>query len=351
MRGTLLGLLAVSLVACSDSDSQPNTSPDAAGAAADAPAGDLPADPLVLPAASPPPIAVGGADVDFYAGVAYGADPAMKLDIFVQRTAPAAPLFLFIHGGGFTGGGRATGYGDAREIAAALRAGASYATIDYRLLAPVDPDGVHKPLRDCARALQFLRHHAAALRLDPTRVFAMGGSAGAGTSLWLAFHDDLADPTSRDPIARQSTRLTGAAASATQSTYDVVRWEEVLAPYDVVLEDAVEQLGLEQRLASFYGLTSLDQLEEPAIVAYRADVDMLALMSVDDPPFWVGTDRPAAPPTSENELLHHALHSKALHDRSQELGRTTDAAYVTAYDIETVPVRSRWEFGAALFAR
>ncbi len=43
--------------------------------------------------------------------------------------------------------------------------------------------------------------------VDKTRVAAYGGSAGAGTSLWLAFHDDLADPKSADPVLRESSRL------------------------------------------------------------------------------------------------------------------------------------------------
>jgi hypothetical protein len=30
-------------------------------------------------------------------------------------------------------------------------------------------------------------------------------TAGACTSLWLAFHDDLADANTPDPIAREST--------------------------------------------------------------------------------------------------------------------------------------------------
>ena len=43
-------------------------------------------------------------------------------------------------------------------------------------------------------AIQFIRHHAKQWKLDPTRIASTGGSAGAGMSLWLGFHDDLADP-------------------------------------------------------------------------------------------------------------------------------------------------------------
>ena len=76
------------------------------------------------------------------------------------------------------------------------------------------------PLHDAARALQFVRSKAAEWNLDKTRIGAAGGSAGACSSLWLAFHDDLADPKSDDPIARESTRLWCAAVTGAQTTLD-----------------------------------------------------------------------------------------------------------------------------------
>jgi len=51
---------------------------------------------------------------------------------------------------------------------------------------------VKAPLEDAARALQFIRSKAKEWNLDKKRVGATGGSAGACSSLWLAFHDDLA---------------------------------------------------------------------------------------------------------------------------------------------------------------
>ena len=48
----------------------------------------------------------------------------------------------------------------------------------------------------------------------------MGGSAGACTSLWLALHDDLADPSSADPIARESTKPAFIAITAPQTSLD-----------------------------------------------------------------------------------------------------------------------------------
>jgi hypothetical protein len=51
-------------------------------------------------------------------------------------------------------------------------------------------------------------------------VAASGGSAGAGMSLWIGFHPDMADPTSDDPVKRQSTRLTVVGVTSAQVSYD-----------------------------------------------------------------------------------------------------------------------------------
>jgi acetyl esterase/lipase len=79
---------------------------------------------------------------------------------------------------------------------------------------------VKMPLYDAARALQFIRTKAADWHLDPERIGLTGGSAGACTSLWLAFHDDLADPNASDPVLRESTRVWCAAVEVPQTTLD-----------------------------------------------------------------------------------------------------------------------------------
>ena len=69
----------------------------------------------------------------------------------------------------------------------------------------VDPP-VKGCLFDAARAIETLRSKAKEWDIDPTRIASTGGSAGACTSLWIAMHDDLAEPSSDDPIDRESTR-------------------------------------------------------------------------------------------------------------------------------------------------
>src|SRR5688572_27854791 len=78
-------------------------------------------------------------------------------------------------------------------------------------------------MHDGAQAVPFIRSKAKEWNLDATKVACNGGSAGAGISLWLPFHDDLADPKSDDAVARQSTRLSCAAVQGAQTSYDP-RW-------------------------------------------------------------------------------------------------------------------------------
>lgn len=66
---------------------------------------------------------------------------------------------------------------------------------------------VKGPLSDAARPLQFVRSKATEWNVDKERIAASGGSAGTCSSLWLAFHTDMADPKSEDPVAHESTRL------------------------------------------------------------------------------------------------------------------------------------------------
>src|SRR5437016_392376 len=63
------------------------------------------------------------------------------------------------------------------------------------------------PMEDGARALQYIRLHAKEWNINPKAVACTGGSAGAGISLWIGFHDDMSLPSSDDPVKRQSTRI------------------------------------------------------------------------------------------------------------------------------------------------
>lgn len=113
----------------------------------------------------------------------------------------------------------------------ALAAGFSFASIEFRH--PVtnereaaSPDDPGVPHRDLARALQFIRANAVALGIDRRNVFFVGGSRGTLT-LWTALQDDMADPDSADPVARQSTRVNAVFGVNAQTTYDGVEFADL----------------------------------------------------------------------------------------------------------------------------
>jgi len=152
--------------------------------------------------------------------VPYGEHPRQVLDFFKADSDGPAPLVVYIHGGGWVNGDKQP-FGDLKKL---LDAGVSVATINYRFVPQAREAGIRPPvkwpLEDAARAVQFLRSKAGEWNLDKTRIGATGGSAGACSSLWLAFHDDMAQPDSSDPVARESTRLTAAAVNGAQTTLD-----------------------------------------------------------------------------------------------------------------------------------
>src|SRR5690606_37471256 len=119
------------------------------------------------------------------------------------------PLVIFIHGGGFSTGSKESAYQPANQadIIRLLSSGVAYASINYPLLRQDDPVGLMKPLNGIKRALQFLRANRQTFNLDASRVVLLGNSAGASAALWLAFHDDMANLNSADPVERQSTRV------------------------------------------------------------------------------------------------------------------------------------------------
>ena len=167
-----------------------------------------------------------------------------------------------------------------------------------------------------------MRFHADAINVDKQKVAMYGYSAGAGTSLWLAFHGDLAQAGHSDPILRESTRLVAAGGIEGQASYDLDTWEtNVFSSFGLDLVDTANDLDLFQRMLAFNGASSLAEMYSPAGEAYRANVDMLGLMSLDDPEFFfINSIEPSGFPSNETELVHHGLHAQALQDRADSIG-------------------------------
>lgn len=297
------------------------------------------------PAPRPEPLSISFAAPAFDTGTARGVRFAADIpcgddarfnsfDLALPASATDVPLVIYLHGGGFVSGDKATFWSNGRDDPAAagpaaprlLSAGTAVASMNYRLLAADDGEGVIKPLTDVAHCLQYIRYHAGSLRVDPDRIGLIGNSAGAGAALWLAFHDDLASPGAADPVARMSTRPQAVAVTQTQATYDIVRWQDdVFADYADQLAPGLLQLIRSvpegRRMLGFYGIPAFDDINRPDIVEYRHDVDLLGLMDADDVPFWVANARtPESLPLDSEIMFHHPWHARALGERAEQVG-------------------------------
>ncbi|MGJ8584936.1 MAG: alpha/beta hydrolase [Marinosulfonomonas sp.] len=130
---------------------------------------------------------VGAADVpcrDLEYPGAVGQPQAARL--YQGAEQGAAPVLLYIHGGGWAGGSIDLNERAARNIAS--ESGWNVFSISYRL-APEHP--YPAGLNDCRAALQWLGQNFAQLGVDPTRIVIGGASAGANLAITTA----LSEPT------------------------------------------------------------------------------------------------------------------------------------------------------------
>ena len=178
-----------------------------------------------------------------------------------------------IHGGGWNGGDKG---GYAKGVKAFLEKDISVVAVNYRLMKQANDQKVSPPvkapLEDAARAVQFVRSKAKEWNIDTRRIGATGGSAGGCSSLWLAFHDDMADPASSDPVARESTRLACAAVNGAQVSLDPREVRDWLPNYTYG--------------AHTFGLPNLDEVEKQreTIAPWIAEYSPLNHVTKDDPP-------------------------------------------------------------------
>ncbi|MFT6998207.1 MAG: hypothetical protein ACJAQ4_001967 [Cryomorphaceae bacterium] len=265
----------------------------------------------------------------FYSNIPYGSHARNVLDLWVPEVDKNEPLIIYIHGGGFQGGDKSSAWKQPSkfgigpdQINRFLKEGFSFATINYRLLEKTDREGVLKCLNDSKRAVQFLRHHSGDLNMNAELIGLAGSSAGAGTALWLGFHDDMAEAESDDPVSRQSTRIQAIAVQETQSTYDIMRWSEEVFPNGLFTMEKIRETALGNRLMVFYGVDDFNQLESDMLVEYRKEVDMLSMIDSDDPPVYILNKKDFKPEKGNivGNLLHSPYHAVALKKKIEQTG-------------------------------
>jgi acetyl esterase/lipase len=140
------------------------------------------------------------------AGVPFGDDPRLKLDVWVPAQASSAPLpvVVFFYGGGWVSGQR----GDYGFVGRAFAARGFVAVIpDYRLVPQVRFPAF---VEDGARALKWTRDHVAEFGGDPRRINLSGHSAGSYIGAMLALDRHFISDAGVDPaIVRAAALMSG----------------------------------------------------------------------------------------------------------------------------------------------
>jgi acetyl esterase/lipase len=139
--------------------------------------------PLILAALLAVPVAAQRPAVPQPREIAFGADPLQRLDFYpAAKVGAPAPLFVFVHGGGWKRGDKRNATG-AVKIAHFTGRGFAFASINYRLV----PDAkVEHQAQDVADALARLIRDARSLGVDPNRIVLAGHSAGAHLAALVA---------------------------------------------------------------------------------------------------------------------------------------------------------------------
>lgn len=246
------------------------------------------------------------------ADVHYGSHERQVIDFYQAKSDTPTPLIVYIHGGGFVAGDK--GSVSPAMLRDALEAGISVAAVNYRF---VDGEKTIFPVpqHDGARAVQFLRSQAGPWNIDPDRIACFGGSAGAGISMWIGFHDDLAQPDSPDPIQRQSTRIQVIGTMGGQGTYDPVEIKQLVGG----------RAHEHSSLLKVYGLKSLDEAMNPtpALQKLYDEASAITHLTKDDPPLYMVYGEPdiVPPPDAKpGQFIHHPNFGRQLKTKMDALG-------------------------------
>src|SRR5207253_1298066 len=117
---------------------------------------------------------------------------------------------------------------------------------------------------------------------------------------WLAFHNDLADPKSSDPVARESTRLFCAAVTGAQTTLDPKQMKE-WTPNSKYGGHAFGFAGDKAK-----NLSQFDEffVKRDTILPWIAEYSPYALVTSDDPPIYLAYGAPPALGKDQKDPTH-----------------------------------------------
>ena len=245
--------------------------------------------------------------------VTYGDNERNTLDIWLAKSENETPLLIFIHGGGFVGGNKESAYrkNNIKRFLKLLENNISFATINYRFMN--NDDGILSSLNDAKMALQFLRYNNKKFNINKTKIGLMGSSAGATSSLWIGFSDDMSDKNSDDPILRESTRVSCLVGVAAAHSMNLGRWRDMIG----LDQDYLDEIS--RKYTKGAGL-DVDVWEKKTYdEEYLDKIDFFKKMDSNDPPFFIVNFGKNKKPKNIADFHHNPMHAKLLKQRGDEM--------------------------------
>jgi acetyl esterase/lipase len=164
-------------------------------------------------------------------GTVAGEDLTLNAFLPEGQTSPA-PAIVEIHGGWWSGGGKASELEHVGGWQWFKRHGLAVFSIEYRL---GRDGGFPENIRDCRNAIRFIRKNATRFHIDPNRIDVTGGSAGGHLSLMVAMApEDFPDGGPLPGLENISASVSGSFSFIPPT--DFVRfWNQ--GPTDVITND------------------------------------------------------------------------------------------------------------------
>lgn len=255
-----------------------------------------------------------------FSDISYGENIRNTFDLYLpDNIIEQIPLVVFFHGGSFKKGDKKQLSRQHAIISNLLDANIAFASVNYRFSEKNDSLGVQKCINDAVQFIQFIRLHANEFSINKNKIGSYGESSGAGISLYLAFHNDLAMYQNPELLKHESSRIQCVGAIATQASYNLLRWRRYI-PALVLIYPFLKPF-IKDPLANFYGYETYKQFKNERSETL-AKLDMLTMISPDDPPIWVCNSTSdqikKGIPVNANQLFHHPAHAKRIQKYAQK---------------------------------
>ncbi|MBC2595384.1 alpha/beta hydrolase [Ruficoccus amylovorans] len=208
--------------------------------------------------------------------VAYKAtSPANVLDLYYPQSGEAPyPTHIYLHGGGWTGGGKNLGPNQKLVFEQLAQQGFLGIAVEYQLVDAAKDRYMRTCAVDCMDALRYIFAHADELGVDPENVFVWGGSAGGQLALLCAtapisaLQGDNPNPEGGAPIR---------AVVAWYPPTDMLEYEPISVEFNKNLRDLSKRIGrtVEDDPVAFIEISPLAHLtrKDPPALLIHGDAD------------------------------------------------------------------------------